>query len=72
MPDLIAVAAYGKTQSLSDTECLELFHRLSQLRWEPTLPQLSAITGDIKQERLTGLRDEHQPVMWHDEWKAKR
>ena len=72
MPDLIAVAAYGKTQSLSDLECADLYDRVARLRWEPTLEQMSALVSDIKAERLTGLRDDHQPLMDHDEWKARR
>lgn len=74
MTDLYGVAALGRTFSLDNDGCREL-HRLveehtARTGREPSLEMVEGIVMGIKLDRDAGMRDGHQPVMTHDEWRG--
>lgn len=73
MTELVAVAAYGKVAGLTNEECVTLWQRAERVHstGAALLSRLDGLITEIKVARAMGLRDAHQPVMTHEQWKKR-
>lgn len=69
MTDLLAVAAYGKSQSLTNEECATLYEWIVRLQWEPSLDRVDKMIVAIKAERRPAPMP---PARTHEEWADAR